>query len=102
MTNVTVQSLIPLRDGVIVQRDEQPKQTASGIVLPEQAKDTPQWGTVLKVGAGKVSSDGAPLAMTVKAGDRVLFGQYAGTKFQCEGQDYLFMKEDDLMAVVSA
>lgn len=100
MTNVTVQSLTPLRDGVIVERDEQPMKTASGIVLPEQAQDTPQWGTVLKAGAGKVKSDGSAMAMTVKAGDRVLFGQYAGTKFKCEGKEYLFMKEDDLMAVV--
>jgi chaperonin GroES len=102
MTNVNVQSLLPLRDGVVVQRDEQPTTTAFGIVLPEKSQDSPQWGKVLKVGPGKRGTDGHHIPMTVKVGDRVLFGQYAGSKFKCDGQEYLFMKEDDLMAVVSA
>lgn len=102
MTNVTVQALVPLRDGVVVQRDEQPTTTASGIFLPEKSQDSPQWGKVLKVGPGKRNADGQLLAMTVKVGDKVLFGQYAGTKFKCDGQEYLLMKEDDLLAVIGA
>ncbi len=101
MNTVDIHSVEPLRDGLIVKRDEQQQKTAGGIVLPGQAQETPQWGIVIKIGRGKYDSQGRLLAMSVKSGDRVLFGQYAGSKFKCGADEYLFLKEEDVMAMIS-
>ena len=94
--------LNPLKDGLIIERDAQEKTSSGGILLPESAKETPLRGTVIKAGPGKAAQDGQILPMAVKAGDRVLFAQYAGTKLTLDEQEYLFMKEEDILAVEEA
>lgn len=91
--------LRPLADRVIVKRLENETKTASGIVLPDNATEKPDQGEVLAVGPGRVE-DGKTAAMTVKVGDRVLFGKYSGQAVKVDGEEVLVMKEDDLFAVV--
>lgn len=91
--------LRPLADRVIVKRLENETKTASGIVLPDNATEKPDQGEVLAVGPGRVE-DGKAVAMTVKVGDRVLFGKYSGQAVKVDGEEVLVMKEDDLFAVV--
>ena len=91
--------LRPLADHVIVKRLENETKTASGIVLPDNATEKPDQGEVLAVGPGRVE-DGKTIALTVKVGDRVLFGKYSGQTVKVEGEEVLVMKEDDLFAVV--
>ncbi|MDO4769496.1 MAG: co-chaperone GroES [Brachymonas sp.] len=91
--------LRPLADRVIVKRLENETKTASGIVLPDNAAEKPDQGEVLAVGPGRVE-DGKTVAMTVKVGDRVLFGKYSGQAVKVDGEEVLVMKEDDLFAVV--
>lgn len=91
--------LRPLADRVIVKRLENETKTASGIVLPDNATEKPDQGEVLAVGPGRVE-DGKTVAMTVKVGDRVLFGKYSGQAVKVDGEEVLVMKEDDLFAVV--
>ncbi|GAA0871450.1 co-chaperone GroES [Gangjinia marincola] len=85
----------PLADRVVVEPQAAETKTASGIYIPDTAKEKPQQGTVVAVGAGKKDHD-----MTVKEGDTVLYGKYAGTELKLEGKDYLIMKEDDIFAIV--
>ena len=91
--------LRPLADRVIVKRLENETKTASGIVLPDNAAEKPDQGEVLSVGPGRVE-DGKTVAMTVKVGDRVLFGKYSGQTVKVDGEEVLVMKEDDLFAIV--
>ena len=91
--------LRPLADRVIVKRLENETKTASGIVLPDNATEKPDQGEVLAVGPGRVE-DGKTIALTVKVGDRVLFGKYSGQAVKVDGEEMLVMKEDDLFAVV--
>ena len=102
MSAIAIQSVQPLRDGVIVKRDETQHTTASGIVIPGGSQETPNWGTVVKAGPGKRNAEGQIIEISVRVGDRVLFGQYSGTKFKCNNEEYLLIKEEDLMAVISA
>ena len=74
--------------------------TASGIIIPDSAKEKPQEGSVIAVGKGKVTEDGKVLALDVKVGDKVLFGKYSGTEIKIEGKEYLMMREDDVLGVV--
>ena len=85
----------PLSDRVLVEPAAAETQTASGIYIPETAKEKPQKGKVVAVGNGKKDHD-----MTVKVGDTVLYGKYAGTELKLEGKDYLIMREDDILAIV--
>ena len=85
----------PLHDRVVVRRIESDARTAGGIIIPDTAKEKPQRGTVLAAGPGKKDEP-----MTVKTGDTVLYGKYAGTEFNHEGQDYLIMRESDILAVI--
>jgi chaperonin GroES len=85
----------PLADRVIVQASEAEEKTASGIIIPDTAKEKPQKGTVVAVGAGKKDEP-----LTVKEGDTVLYGKYAGTEISIDGNDYLIMRESDIFAVV--
>ena len=74
--------------------------TASGIIIPDSAKEKPQEGSVIAVGKGKVTEDGKILPLDVKVGDKVLFGKYSGTDIKIEGNEYLMMREDDVLGVV--
>ena len=90
----------PLHDRIIVERLEEETTTASGIIIPDSAKEKPQEGTVIAVGKGKVTEDGKVLPLDVKVGDKVLFGKYSGTEVKIEGNEYLMMREDDILGVV--
>jgi chaperonin GroES len=90
----------PLHDRIIVERIEEETMTASGIIIPDSAKEKPQEGTVVAVGKGKVTEDGKILALDVKVDDKVLFGKYSGTEIKIEGKEYLMMREDDVLGVV--
>ncbi|PWW48513.1 co-chaperone GroES [Melaminivora alkalimesophila] len=92
--------LRPLHDRVIVKRIESETTTASGIVIPDNAAEKPDQGEVLAVGPGKLDEDGDRMEMSVKVGDRVLFGKYSGQTVKLNGEELLVMKEDDLFAVV--
>jgi chaperonin GroES len=90
----------PLGDRIIVEPLEQEEKTASGIYIPETAKEKPQEGTVLAVGEGRRDDDGKRIEMDVKAGDRVLFAKYAGTEVKIDGKKLLIMKEADILGVL--
>lgn len=89
----------PLGDRVVVQADTAEEKTSSGIIIPDTAKEKPQSGTVVAVGPGKVEN-GNKIDMTVKKGDKVLYGKYSGTELTLEGNDYLIMRESDILGVV--
>ncbi|MFZ2088319.1 MAG: co-chaperone GroES [Desulfobaccales bacterium] len=90
----------PLNDRVLVQRLEEQQVTKGGIFIPDTAKEKPVEGKVIAVGPGKVNEQGNRLPLNVKAGDRILFGRYAGSEIKVEGEDYLMMREDDILAIV--
>jgi chaperonin GroES len=90
----------PLQDRVIVKRVEEEEVTKGGIIIPDTAKEKPIEGKVMAVGKGKVTEDGKKLPLEVKKGDRVLFGKYAGTEIQIDGEESLIMREDDIVAVI--
>ena len=93
-------NLRPLQDRVIVKRLDQETKTASGIFIPDNAAEKPDQGEVLAIGPGKRDDSGKTINLDVKVGDKVLFGKYAGQSVKLDGQEYLVMREDDLMAVV--
>ena len=90
----------PLHDRIIVERLEEETTTASGIIIPDSAKEKPMQGDVIAVGKGKVTEDGKVLSLDVKVGDKVLFGKYSGNEIKIEGKEYLMMREDDVLGVV--
>ncbi len=90
----------PLSDRVIVKAEAAEEKTASGIILPDTAKEKPQKGEVVAVGPGKVSDSGNMMKMTVKVGDKVLYGKYSGTEITVGDQEYLIMKENDIFAIL--
>ena len=90
----------PLHDRIIVERIEEETMTASGVIIPDSAKEKPQEGTIIAVGKGKITEDGKVLPLDVKVGDKVLFGKYSGTDIKIEGKEYLMMREDDVLGVV--
>jgi len=92
----------PLQDRVIVRRvEEQEQKSAGGIIIPDTAKEKPQEGKVVAVGPGK-KEDGKVLSLDVKAGDRVLFGKYAGTEIKLDGEEHLILREEDILGVIEA
>ena len=91
-------NLKPLSDRVVVKAHEAEEKTASGIILPDTAKEKPQMGEILAVGPGKVNENGALNKMTLKKGDKVLYGKYSGTELNIDGQDLLIMRESDILA----
>jgi chaperonin GroES len=93
-------NLRPLQDRIIVKRVEEETKTAGGLFIPETAKEKPQRGQIVAVGNGKKTEDGKVLPLDVKVGDTVLFGKYAGTEIKVDGDDFLMMREDDILAVV--
>ena len=90
----------PLSDRVIVKAEAAEEKTASGIILPDTAKEKPQEGKVVAVGPGKISDSGNAIKMTVKVGDKVLYGKYSGTEVIVNNQEYLIMKENDIFAIL--
>ena len=93
-------NLRPMHDRIIVKRLEEETKTAGGIFIPETAKEKPQRGEVVAVGKGKVTEEGKVMPMDVKKGDKVLFGKYAVTEVKIDGQEYLIMREDDILGVI--
>lgn len=90
----------PLADRVVVKAKEAEQKTASGIILPDTAKEKPQMGEIIAVGTGKVSDAGTTIKMCVKVGDNVLYGKYSGTEITYENDEYLIMKESDILAIL--
>jgi chaperonin GroES len=90
----------PLQDRVLVRRFESEGKTASGIIIPDTAKEKPQEGEVVAVGSGKVLDNGNVVKPAVKAGDRILFSKYAGTEVHHEGMEYMIMREDDILGII--
>jgi len=92
----------PLHDRVVVRRIESDERTAGGIIIPDTAKEKPQEGEVIAVGPGARDDSGNLIPLDLKAGDRILFGKWSGTEVKIDGQDYLIMKESDVMGVIEA
>jgi chaperonin GroES len=92
----------PLHDRVLVKRIEQEEQVRGGIIIPDTAKEKPQEAEVVAVGPGKLSDEGKRAPMDVKEGDRVLMGKYSGSEIKIEGNDYVILREDEILAVVSS
>lgn len=95
-------ALKALADRIVVRALEQQERTRGGIVVPESAKEKPQEGSVISVGPGRLLDDGKLKGIEVKTGDRILYGKYAGTEVRIEGEDYLILREDDVLAVVQS
>lgn len=93
-------NLKPLGDRVVVKVLEAEEKTASGIVLPDKAKEKPQQGEVIAVGSGKILDNGTKVDMEVKNGDKVLYSRYAGTEVKVKGEEYLILRQDDILALV--
>ncbi|OGA24145.1 MAG: co-chaperone GroES [Betaproteobacteria bacterium RIFCSPLOWO2_02_FULL_65_24] len=91
----------PLHDRVVVKRLEEERKSAGGIVIPDNAAEKPDQGEVIAVGNGKILEDGKVRPLDVKVGDRILFGKYSGTTVKVEGDEYLVMREDDIMGVIA-
>jgi chaperonin GroES len=92
----------PLNDRILVKRLEGEEKTAGGIIIPDSAKEKPAEGEVVAVGPGKLNDAGARVVMDVAVGDRVLFSKYGGTEVKLDGEDFLIMREDDILGVVQA
>ena len=92
--------LRPLQDRILVQRVEEETTTKGGIIIPDTAKEKPAEGKVTAVGNGKVGDDGKRAAFEVKKGDRILFGKYSGTEVKIGGEEYLIMREDDVLGII--
>jgi chaperonin GroES len=91
----------PLHDRILVRRVDEDETTRGGIIIPDTAKDKPQEGEVISVGKGKVSEEGKVRPLDVKEGDRILFGKYAGTEIKLDGEDYVIMREEEVLGVIT-
>jgi chaperonin GroES len=90
----------PLHDRILVKREEQKESKKGGIIIPDTAKEKPQEGKVIAVGNGRVTDDGKRIALDVKAHDRILFGKYSGSEVKLDDEEYLIMKEEDVLAII--
>jgi chaperonin GroES len=90
----------PLHDRLLVKRIEEKETVKGGIIIPDTAKEKPQEGEVIAVGNGKVLENGTKIALDVKAGDKILFGKYSGTDIKIDGEEYLILREDEVLAVI--
>ncbi len=90
----------PLQDRVIIKRLEEEEKTKGGIIIPDAAKEKPQEGRVVAVGNGKMTEKGQRVAPEVKAGDKILFGKYSGTEIKIDDQDYVIMREEEILAIL--
>lgn len=93
--------LTPLHDRILVRRVEEAETTRGGLIIPDSAKDKPQEGEVISVGKGKVNEEGKVRPLDVKEGDRILFGKYSGTEIKLDGEDFLIMREEEVLGIVS-
>ena len=91
----------PLHDRIIVRRLEEGEQTIGGIIIPDTAKEKPQRGTVIAAGSGKVKDDGKRVPLDVKAGDLILFGRYTNQEVKFDGEEYLIMREEEILGVIT-
>ena len=96
------QSITPLHDRLLIKRLENDETTAAGIIIPDSAKEKAQLGTVVAAGPGSRTQDGTTIGLSVKPGDKVLLGKYSGTEVSFEGQDYLIIREDEVLGVISS
>jgi chaperonin GroES len=101
MAKAATMTLQPLHDRIVVQRIEEGEVRRGGLIIPDSAKEKPQEGKVLAVGKGTVTEGGKKIPLDVKAGDRVLFGKYSGNEVTLDGEEYLIMKEDDVLGILS-
>ena len=92
--------LRPLQDRILVQRVKEEEKTKGGIIIPDTAKEKPVEGRVIAAGIGKLSEEGNRIALEVKKGDRILFGKYSGTEVKIEDEEYLIMREDDVLGII--
>jgi chaperonin GroES len=91
----------PLHDRILVRRVEEEGTTRGGIIIPDSAKDKPQEGEVISVGRGKSNDEGKVFPLVVKDGDRILFGKYSGTEIKLDGEDFIIMREEEVLGVIS-
>ena len=91
----------PLHDRILVRRVEEADTTRGGIIIPDSAKDKPQEGEVISAGKGKINEEGKVRPLDVKEGDRILFGKYSGTEIKIDGEDYIIMKEEEVLGVLT-
>lgn len=92
--------LRPLQDRILVKRVEEETTTKGGIIIPDTAKEKPAEGVVTAVGIGKIGEDGKRIALEIKKGDKILFSKYGGTEIKIEGEEYLIMREDDVLGII--
>jgi chaperonin GroES len=91
----------PLRDRIIVRRLQEEEKTKGGIIIPDSAKEKPQEGEVIAIGSGKILDDGKVVPLEVKTGDRVLFGKYSGSEIKIDGEEFIMMREEDVLGILS-
>jgi chaperonin GroES len=91
----------PLHDRILVRRVEEAGTTRGGIIIPDSAKDKPQEGEVISAGRGKISEEGKVRPLDVKEGDRILFGKYSGTEIKLDGEDFIIMREEEVLGVIT-
>ena len=102
LAHVAKSTLRPLHDRLLVKRLEEGNEKHGSIIIPDSAKEKPQEGKVIAAGNGKVTEDGKKIALDVKTGDRILFGKYSGSEVRLDGKEYLIMKEEDVLGILSA
>jgi chaperonin GroES len=102
MSSKNFKKIRPLQDRLIVERIDGEDKTASGLFIPDSAKEKPQQGKVIAIGKGRVLEDGSVRALDLREGDRILFGKYSGTEIKLDGSEYLIMREDDVLGVLEA
>jgi chaperonin GroES len=90
----------PLQDRILVKRLEEEQKTKGGIIIPDAAKEKPQEGKVIAVGDGKTLENGTKIKLSVKAGDKILFGKYSGTEIKIDGEEHLILREDDVLGII--
>jgi chaperonin GroES len=90
----------PLHDRILIRRLDEGEQKVGGIIIPDTAKEKPQQGTVIAAGSGKTKDDGKRIPLDVTAGDTILFGKYSGTEIKLDGEDYLILREDEVLAII--
>ncbi|HEX4321946.1 MAG TPA: co-chaperone GroES [Acidobacteriaceae bacterium] len=100
-TSSVTTTFTPLHDRILVRRVEAEQKTASGLYIPDSAKEKPQEGEVISAGKGKSNDEGKVFPLDVKAGDRVLFGKYSGTEIKLDGEEFLIMREEEVLGILS-
>ncbi|HEV8308316.1 MAG TPA: co-chaperone GroES [Methylomirabilota bacterium] len=100
MATATKTKLRPLHDRILIKRVEEEEVRRGGIIIPDTAKEKPQEGKVIAVGTGKVNEDGKKIPLDVKAGDRILFGKYSGSEVKIDDEEYLILREDDVLGIL--